>query len=108
MRIVAVDPVVPEKSESHQLSSKDDDVNGASVAEMVLPCNSLKETLDFFVSRLGFELVSISPADDPTRAVLWGYGLRIRLERDASGTPGSLCLYLKDADAVVGLSLIHI
>jgi quercetin dioxygenase-like cupin family protein len=69
---------------------------------MVLPCNSLKETLDFFVSRLGFELVSIFPADDPTRAVLWGYGLRIRLERDASGTPGSLCLYLKDTDTVVG------
>ena len=99
---MAVDPVVLEKSDSHQLSSKDGDFNGASVAEMVLPCNSLKETLDFFVSRLGFELVSISPADDPTRAVLWGYGLRIRLERDASGTPGSLCLYLKDADAVVG------
>jgi mannose-6-phosphate isomerase-like protein (cupin superfamily) len=69
---------------------------------MVLPCDSLKETLDFFVSRLGFELVSISPADDPTRAVLWGYDLRIRLQRDASGTPGSVCLYLKDADAVVG------
>ena len=99
---MAVDPIAPENSESHRSSLKDGDFNGASVAEMVLPCNSLKETLDFFVSRLSFELVSISPADDPIRAVLWGYGLRIRLERDALGTPGSLCLYLKDADAVVG------
>ena len=99
---MAVDPVASENSESHRLSLKDSDFNDASVAEMVLPCNSLNETLDFFVGRLGFDLVSISPADDPTRAVLWGYGLRIRLERDASGTPGSLCLYLKDAEAVVG------
>ena len=98
---MAVDPVASENSESHRLSLKDSDFNDASVAEMVLPCNSLNETLDFFVGRLGFDLVSISPADDPTRAVLWGYGLRIRLERDASGIPGSLCLYLKDAEAVV-------
>ena len=99
---MVVDPVAPASSGSHRLGTNDGDFNGASVAEMVLPCKSLQETLDFFVSRLGFELVSISPADDPARAILRGYDIRIRLERDASGTPGSLCLYLKDADAVVG------
>jgi mannose-6-phosphate isomerase-like protein (cupin superfamily) len=100
--MVIVDPIEPRSNGSHRPDAKDGPLTGPPGAEMVLPCKSLQETIDFFVSRLGFELVSISPADDPTRAILWGCGLRIRLERDAPGTPGSLCLYLQDADAVVG------
>ncbi|PHX61017.1 MAG: cupin [Actinobacteria bacterium] len=49
-------------------------------ALVVLECNELDGTLDFFADKLGFQLEVISPADDPSMAVLAGYGLRIRLQ----------------------------
>lgn len=58
-------------------------------AELVLPCAELDPTLAFFTARLGFRLEIISPADDPSAAVIAGHGLRIRLERTASGSTGS-------------------
>ncbi|CAF2998644.1 unnamed protein product [Rotaria sp. Silwood2] len=51
-------------------------------AQVILPCSPFDETLKFFTNRLGFQLDLISPADDPAIAVLSGYGLNLRLERN--------------------------
>jgi quercetin dioxygenase-like cupin family protein len=64
-------------------------------AEVVLPCQELSGTLGFFMERLGFRLEVISPADDPSMAVISGHGLRIRLER-GPGAPGVLRLSYRD------------
>jgi catechol 2,3-dioxygenase-like lactoylglutathione lyase family enzyme len=57
-------------------------------AEVVLPCEDLAPTLEFFTARLGFRIETIFPADDPTVASLSGHGLRLRLE--PGGAPPGL------------------
>ena len=52
-------------------------------AELVLPCLDLDQILDFFTEKLGFLLIAIFPADNPSVAIISGYGLRIRLEKEA-------------------------
>jgi quercetin dioxygenase-like cupin family protein len=59
-------------------------------AEVVVPCVELSATIDFFVEQLGFRLETISPADDPTAAVISGHGLRVLLDRHATGSPGTI------------------
>jgi mannose-6-phosphate isomerase-like protein (cupin superfamily) len=61
-------------------------------AEAVLPCRDLDETIAFFVDQLGFRLERISPADDPSTAVLSAAGTRLRLMRGAGGHPGTIIL----------------
>lgn len=73
-----------------------------AAAQVVLPCNELDATLEFFMRRLGFRVEMIYPADAPRIAVLNGHGLRVRLERGASGTPGVLRLLCRDPAAVGG------
>jgi catechol 2,3-dioxygenase-like lactoylglutathione lyase family enzyme len=51
-----------------------------SAGEIVLPCDDLAPSLDFFTARLGFRIETIFPADDPQVASLSGHGLRVRLE----------------------------
>lgn len=83
-------------------------VLGASTiraVEVVLPCDDLDPTVDFFVDRLGFRLDVILPADDPAIAVLSGHGMRIRLDRGATGDPGDLRLACDDPQAW-GLDLL--
>ncbi|HEU4536830.1 MAG TPA: cupin domain-containing protein, partial [Polyangiaceae bacterium] len=72
------------------------------LAEVVLPCAELDETLAFFVERLGFRVQAISPADDPRAAVVAGYGVRLRLQRDAPGPAGVLRLICRDVAGVAG------
>ena len=69
-------------------------------AEVVLPCAELDQTLGFFVDRLGFRLDAIFPADAPAFAVLSGYGLRLRLDRQADGPAGVLRLYCEEPQMV--------
>ena len=69
-------------------------VRGVQRAYVVVPCDALDETLDFFVVRLGFQLESIFPADAPIYAVIRGYGVYLCLDRRATGEPGTLRLYL--------------
>lgn len=57
-------------------------------AELVIPCHALDETLTYFVDELGFRTESIYPADAPRVAVIAGYGVRLRLDADAPGSPG--------------------
>jgi quercetin dioxygenase-like cupin family protein len=52
----------------------------------------LEETLAFFTDRLGFRVDAIYPADDPSVAVVSGYGLRVELRRGAEEAPGVLRL----------------
>jgi mannose-6-phosphate isomerase-like protein (cupin superfamily) len=65
-------------------------------AEVVLPCPELDETLAFFTGRLGFCLATVFPADAPAVAVIVGHGLRVRLDRRATGCPGTLRLLCRD------------
>lgn len=70
------------------------------LAEVVLPGGLLGETLAFFDERLGFRIEAIFPADSPTVAVLSGYGVRVRLERDFVGAPGTLRLACAEPAAI--------
>jgi len=71
-------------------------------AEVVLPCTDLESTLGFFTDTLGFRVAAVFPADAPEVAVVAGHGLRLRLDRGAQGTPGSLRLACHEPDAVAG------
>lgn len=68
---------------------KNDNVKSA---EIVMPCRSLDETLKFFVDDLNFRTEMIYPADAPRVAVISGYGVRLCLDAEASGDPGSIRL----------------
>ena len=59
-------------------------------AQIVVPCVDLDATVEFFTDRLGFRVEAISPADDPVSAVVSGFGVRLRLDRSATGTPPTL------------------
>jgi uncharacterized protein YjlB len=52
-----------------------------SAVEIVLPCTNLEDTLQFFVSNLGFLLESIFPADRPRTAVISKQNLLLRLNQ---------------------------
>ncbi len=71
-------------------------------AEVMLPCESLPESLTFFTEQLGFRLDRIFPADAPATAVISGHGLRIRLEKGAGREPGVLALLCADPGALAG------
>ena len=74
----------------------------APTAEVILPSPEFDATLAFFRETLGFRLDAVHPADDPAVASLSGYGLRLRLERDAGGLPPALRIASADPDAVLG------
>jgi len=72
-------------------------------AEVLLPCQDIGESLDFFVDQLGFQMKLIFPADGPREAVLEGYGLRLRLSRAHSGiNPGHLRLMSMEPTKIAG------
>ena len=71
----------------------------ATAAEIVLPCAAIPETLSFFTDELGFRVDSIYPADAPRVAVISGFGVRLRLDREASGDPATVRLIGSDFSA---------
>jgi len=74
-------------------------------AEIVIPCAELAPTLAFFTERLSFRVDAIHPADNPRVAVVSGYGVRLRLARDAAtvtNSPGVIRLLCRDPGAVAG------
>lgn len=77
-------------------------------AQVVLPCPELDPALEFFKDRLGFRVAQIFPADNPRTVVLSGYGLRIQLQKNGGGEPGSIRLLCDDpasiADGAVELT----
>ncbi|MFZ8892828.1 MAG: cupin, partial [Ilumatobacteraceae bacterium] len=65
------------------------------VAEVVVPCFDLDETLSFFLNSLGFRVEMITPADNPNTAVISGYGVRLCLRSGGSGKDITLRLNSK-------------
>ena len=57
-----------------------------------MPCTDLDETLSFFVGQLGFRIEMITPADNPSRAIVSGFGIRLCLELGGSGNAITLRL----------------
>ena len=53
-------------------------------AELALPSKNLNEDIDFFTKKIGMRLDEIFPADDPSVAVISGFGLRLRLAKGSS------------------------
>lgn len=56
-------------------------------AQIVLPCENLQKSLEFFIEKLGFRLEMIFPADAPSTAVISGCGLNLRLEESNQTQP---------------------
>lgn len=52
-------------------------------AHILLPSNNLSEDMDFF-SSIGFLLDYIFPSDDPAVAIMSGYGINVRLDKNAN------------------------
>ncbi len=68
-------------------------------AEIRLPTTELRDDLPFFTKTLGMRLDTIYPADNPEVAVLSGHGLRLRLQKGASESPGTLRILTENPDA---------
>lgn len=71
-------------------------------AEIRLPTNELRDDLPFYTKTLKMRLDSIYPADNPEVAVLSGHGLRLRIEKGASESPGTLRILTDDPDGFAG------
>ena len=67
-------------------------------AEVRLPTNDVREDLPFFTKELKMRLDMIYPADNPEVAVLSGHGLRLRIEKGAPESPGTLRILTKEPD----------
>ena len=71
----------------------------SDVAEVVVPCLDLDQTLSFFIENLGFRVEMITPADNPKMAIVSGYGLRLCLRSGGSGKDIFLRLHSTDRKA---------
>ncbi len=71
-------------------------------AEIRLPTNELRDDLPFYTKTLKMRLDSIYPADNPEVAVLSGHGLRLRIQKGASESPGTLRILTDDPDGFAG------
>ncbi|WP_171207825.1 MULTISPECIES: cupin domain-containing protein [unclassified Ruegeria] len=65
-------------------------------AEIRLPTQELRDDIPFYTKVLGLRMDMIYPADDPRVAVFSGHGLRIRIEKDAPESPGTLRILTND------------
>lgn len=72
------------------------DPSGVRGAQVLMGCETLEPSLSFFTQRLGFRVDAIFPADDPTTAMVSGYGLQLRLVRGASQGVATLYLLCDD------------
>jgi quercetin dioxygenase-like cupin family protein len=81
---------------------RDTPLSNICAAEVLLPTGDFAADLTFFTETLGFRLDTIFPADDPAVATLSGHGLRIRIDRAATHSPGVLRLLCGDPAAVAG------
>ncbi len=65
-------------------------------AEIRLPTEELRKDIPFYTKVLGMRMDSIYPADDPKVAVFSGHGMRLRIEKGAQESPGTLRLLCED------------
>ena len=68
-------------------------------AEVRLPTKDVREDLPFFTEELKMRLDMIYPADNPEVAVLSGHGLRIRIQKGAPESPGTLRILTDEPDS---------
>ncbi|MEM6997082.1 MAG: cupin, partial [Myxococcota bacterium] len=68
-------------------------------AALVLHCESIDPTLEFFTTKLGFAVDSVFPADAPREVVVSGHGLRICLRRGPEA-PATIRLRCPDPAAL--------
>jgi quercetin dioxygenase-like cupin family protein len=68
-------------------------------AEIRLPTSELRDDLPFYTKTLKMRLDSIYPADNPEVAVLSGHGLRLRIQKGAPESPGTLRILTENPDA---------
>ena len=71
-------------------------------AEVRLPTAELRDDLPFYTKTLKMRLDMIYPADNPQVAVLSGHGLRIRIEKGAPESPGTLRILSDDPNQFAG------
>ena len=71
-------------------------------AEIRLPTAELRDDLPFYTKVLKLRLDSIYPADNPEVAVLSGHGLRIRIQKGAPESPGTIRILTDDPDGFAG------
>lgn len=69
-----------------------------TIAEMRLPTNELRDDIPFYTKTLGMRLDMIFPADDPQIAAFSGHGLRLRIEKGAPESPGTIRILTDDPD----------
>lgn len=72
------------------------------IAEMRLPTKELRDDIPFFTKTLGMRLDMVYPADDPQTAVFSGYGLRLRVEKNAPEPPGTVRVLTDEPDRFAG------
>lgn len=58
-------------------------------AQIVVPCWQFDATFATLTEQLGFRIDSIFPADAPTTAVVYGFGVTLRLEARSDGHTGT-------------------
>jgi len=63
--------------------------NTDSQAQVVLPSNDLNADMDFLIN-LDFKLINIFPDDNPEVAVMSGYGIQLRLDKNANCSPSTI------------------
>ena len=69
-----------------------------TIAEIRLPTTELRDDIPFFTKVLGMRMDMIYPADDPGVAVFSGHGLRLRIDRDAKESAGTIRILTDDPD----------
>ena len=71
-------------------------------AEIRLPTKDVRDDIAFFTKTLSMRMDMIFPADNPRVAVFSGHGVRLRLEKDAPESPGTIRILAEDPDEFAG------
>ena len=66
-------------------------------AQLLLPTQDLNADMDFLID-LGFRLDNIFPADDPSVAILSGFGICLMLDKKANSSPATIQLVTEHPD----------
>jgi len=61
-----------------------------ATAHLVVSGQPFDDTLSFFTDQLGFQLDRITPADDPAKALVSGYGLTVLIDKTVEPSPLTL------------------
>ena len=72
---------------------------GVRASQVLVACKELGPTLNFLLEQLGFHVDAIFPADNPTTAMVSGYGVSLRLVQGAMAGATDLYLLCDDPTA---------